>query len=301
MKKPFQWTWYNYVYSLERLADLIEEDKDDRAYFYLINKNFEEWFDSIGEIDLYKKAKKHRKKIETETDVAKRKKNKDNFITDFPTKLRQCSNNKSFIELLDINRAIDLTLKEYEVLRSEILQNTSEISQLILLGLAAIFTIASIGLAPLSDFLTEEDTIIDMPLNLEDIYQIIPNPTPTSDPIPNPIDIKIYNHSDDENSTVKKQITLKEFVEQINPQLKDQEIQDILEKNKIKGLNLDQAQVRIVGSSTEPKYFLRVTKKTNGQTIEERGIVPSIVIFNWLIPGLSFYLIYRSLFAIKKE
>ncbi len=142
-----------------------------------------------------------------------------------------------------IDKAIETTLKEYETLRNEILQNQSELNQLILLGLAAIFTIASLGLAPLADFLTEEDITIKIP---QEIYDTTLNaPNSGSD------QLWFFNH--------------------------EQQTKDKIEK------------------------YLKITRSTNGDTIEKRGIVPNIVIFNWLIPGLSFYLIYRSLFSIQKN
>lgn len=150
-----------------------------------------------------------------------------------------------------INNAIEATLKEYETLRTEILQNQSELNQLILLGLAAIFTIASLGLAPLADFLTEEDITIKIP---EEIYNTRPNATKVS-----PNTFWFSNH---EQKTNAEEITT-------NP--------------------------------NKTEKYLKITRSTNGDTIEKRGIVPNIVIFNWLIPGLSLYLIYRSLFSIQKN
>ena len=62
MKKPFQWSWNQSVYSLERLLDLIKEDPYT-AFFHLMSKNFENWFDSIGEIELYEKARNYFKRV----------------------------------------------------------------------------------------------------------------------------------------------------------------------------------------------------------------------------------------------
>ncbi|MGK7955459.1 MAG: hypothetical protein AB4063_09390 [Crocosphaera sp.] len=283
MKKPFQWSWNNYVYSLERLADLIDKDRE-RALFHLKYKNFEEWFDSIGDIILYRKVKQCRKDYESKTNDSEKDAEKENFCNNFPNTLKRRSNNKSFIDLLDINRAIDFTLKEYEALRAEVLQNTSEISQLILLGLAAIFTIASIGLAPLSDFLTVEDTIIEMPLNLKDIKIEAGDLSITDNKF------KIYNEPKQVGSsqTELEPIRFREFLNSISidgKQITDEQIDEILNsfRNKYKiddQLDLNKAEMIIRDTPDNTKYSLKIKRTTNGQTIEERGIVPSIVIFN---------------------
>ena len=49
------------------------------------------------------------------------------------------------------------------------------------------------------------------------------------------------------------------------------------------------------GYEVEVEYYLKITRATNGKTIEELGLVPSIVIFNWLIPVLPrFPLVLRN-------
>ncbi|MGK7932853.1 MAG: hypothetical protein AB4041_15680 [Microcystaceae cyanobacterium] len=65
-----------------------------------------------------------------------------------------------------IDQTIEITLKEHETLRNEILQNMSNRSQLILLGLAAIFTVAGLALTPLTGLLTTETTLIEPSANI---------------------------------------------------------------------------------------------------------------------------------------
>ena len=179
-------------------------------------------------------------------------------------------NNRKFLELLDIDKAIEITLKEYETLRSEILQNASEISQLILLGLAAIFTIASIGLAPLSDFLTEEDTTIQMPLTVENVSEIIPDDA-----------IKVFNDIKVIKKGFNKELKLRDFNQPVKDEIETKIKEDPILKKGLEGeLDLDNAKVIIVGTSNEVEYYLKITRATNGKTIEELGLVPSIVIFN---------------------
>ena len=284
-----------YAYSVEKLIDLCQDTANTNvAYQCITQGRIEEWLLDIGENKLSELV--YKKQKDTNFPTAGTEKEKVDFICNT---LSQELNNRKFFKLLDIDKAIEITLKEYEALRAEILQNTSEISQLILLGLAAIFTIASIGLAPLSDFLTVEDTIIDMPLTLQDIGEIdirMLQPTTNDEQVEAEYTIKggdfiISNDKDIKEENIKKEIELSEL---------DETTQTAIRK-KIGQKNLQNEKLIFVGTSNDIEYFLRITKTTNGQTIEQRGIVPSIIIFNWLIPGLSFYLIYRSLFAIKKN
>ncbi|MGK7884273.1 MAG: hypothetical protein AB4057_06530 [Crocosphaera sp.] len=235
-----------YAYSVDSLIELCEQ-YPVAALRNITTEQIEQWLYEIGEIELCKIAQDIRTHPPTDA------------VDDLVKKFKKYLNNRKFIDILDINRAIDTTLKEYEALRAEILQNASEINQLILLGLAAIFTIVSIGLAPLSDFLTVEDTIIDMPLTLKDIGKI---------------ETIISTTDEEQEKQITKYINNEGF--------------RIFNDNEKKEKN-------------GKKDFLRITKITNGETIEKRGIVPSIIILNWLIPGLSLCLVYRSLSTVKKN
>ncbi|MGK7939109.1 MAG: hypothetical protein AB4062_02935 [Crocosphaera sp.] len=305
MKKPFQWNWNQYVYSFERLIKLIDDDKS-RAVFHLTQKNFENWFDSIGEIELYEKAEECRKNFNPSNSPDEQFKPLIQELEERKEERKNKSNHKKFLKLLDIDKAIEITLKEYEALRAEVLQNSSEISQLILLGLAAIFTIASIGLAPLSDFLTVEDTTIEMPLTLKAIDELI-NIKNGAISIKNK-DFNIYNKPNNKQSGEMEtsSIKVRDFFQRIDENIDDPTIQQILDKiiqdnPDLTPFNINTATVIVRDTSNDIQYYLKIERAINNKTIEDKGIVPSIVIFNWLIPGLSLYLIYRSLFAIKKN
>lgn len=66
----------------------------------------------------------------------------------------------------EINIAIETILKEYEVLRTEILFFMQNRTQIILLGLATIFTIGGLAITPLADFFTTENIEIPGALSI---------------------------------------------------------------------------------------------------------------------------------------
>lgn len=233
MTTPFEFdTSQNlYAYSVERLIDLCAE-YPAIAHGHITQGNLERWLDKIGEIELYKIVKKFRRSPEKYQLYI--------LIDKFKAHLKT----RKLFELLDIDKAIEITLKEYETLRAEILQNLSEITQRIFLGLAAIFTIASLALAPLSDFLGNQEFIIV--------------------------------------NGLKK----------IN-----------LEDTKVKISEIDAAfgTISIEGKlNTQNKSQFFKTIKENSSQANKSSIIPSIFMFVVLIPFLSLYLVYRSLFVIEK-
>ncbi|WP_107669506.1 hypothetical protein [Cyanothece sp. BG0011] len=246
MKEPFQFKDNIYVYSVDRLIILYKELCDNckwsevnEAYNNIDNGNLEQWLDSIGESKL--------------SYVVYTVKKENYRISYVPNKLKNVYealstelNNRKFFELLDIDQAIEITLKEYETLRAEILQNLSEITQRIFLGLAVIFTIASLALAPLSDFLGNQESITVNDLNLNN---------------------------------------------------------DNLQDTKVIISDIDSAfgTVSIKGNlniQNKVNLFDEIKKK-NSQA-NKSSIIPSIFMFVVLIPFLSLYLVYRSLFVIEK-
>nr|MDJ0511358.1 hypothetical protein [Crocosphaera sp.] len=307
MKEPFWWNnngqWIP-IYSLEKFIYFCNLDPQ-KALQCLQDMWIEYWFYQNGESFLGQKVES----IRTDGDVAVNDK-----VPRLIEELSPFGHSKKFFKLLNIDKAIEITLKEYETLRAEILQNQSELSQLILLGLAAIFTIASLGLAPLADFLTVENTIIEMPLQLEKISDIFKQKQAFIS-IDN-VNYKIDNEHEKQQLTVIETppIKLREVLEKIDSNTNKKTIEETLveikeiinqeyidnglEPNKF---DIETAEVLIRGKSKNPKYFLKITRAIDGETIEKQGIVPSIVILNWLIPGLSLYLIYRSLFSIQKN
>ena len=274
-----------YAYSVEGLIELCKNNKN-LAYTHIYKGSIETWLFKIGENELSDLVNQTRHDPEFMN-----KQNNWQQVDFMCERLSNKLNNRKFLELLDIDKAIEITLKEYETLRSEILQNASEISQLILLGLAAIFTIASIGLAPLSDFLTEEDTTIQMPLTVENVSEIIPDDA-----------IKVFNDIKVIKKGFNKALKLRDFNQPVKDEIETKIKEDPILKKGLEGeLDLDNAKVIIVGTSNEVEYYLKITRATNGKTIEELGLVPSIVIFNWLIPVLSLFLISRSLGNLQKN
>ena len=71
-----------------------------------------------------------------------------------------------YLQSTDIERAVEIVLKEYETLRSEILFYMQNRTQIILLGLTAIFTIGGLAIYPLNDFFTTENIEIPGVLNI---------------------------------------------------------------------------------------------------------------------------------------
>lgn len=301
--KPFKFDSDNnlYAYSVEGLIELCrpqevenngnnEDDQRqiDKAYERIRKRDIEKWLFDIGENELSDLVRKKRKELNIIEENDPEKKDRVNKVCQA---LSEKINNRKFFDLLDINRAIDTTLKEYEALRAEVLQNISDINQIILLGLAAIFTIASIGLAPLSDFLTAEDTTIQMPLNMENITETMPEDV-----------IKLFNEINVIKQGFNKELNFREFTESVRGEIEKKIEEDPTLKKRLEGeLDLESAKVIIVGTSNEVEYYLKITRATNGQTIEERGIVPSIIIFNFLIPVLSLLLMSRSFLLTRKS
>lgn len=159
MAKRFDFDPQNkvYAYSVERLIDLSKIHKT-LAYQYIIQGTIEAWLYTIGENELSDLVN-HIQHDPQFTEKA----NNDDKVDLICDRLSAQLNNRKFFELLDIDQAIEITLREYNTLRTEILQNVSEITQRLFLGLAAIFTISSLGLSPLSTFLNNQQSTSIMP------------------------------------------------------------------------------------------------------------------------------------------
>ncbi|MDJ0583169.1 hypothetical protein [Crocosphaera sp.] len=239
MAKQFEFDPTNnlYAYCIEELIDLCKANKT-LAYQYIIQGRIEQWLFEIGEKEISAIISQTKQKLIADTRI-----NNDERVDQICEKLLAEFNRRKFFDVLNIDKAIELTLKEYEALRAEILQNASEVSQLILLGLAAIFTIASLGLAPLAGFLTEEDIEIAEPITI----------------IETPV-------SPDRSVQIGKKLVIN------NP---------------------------TITNNDQPRFT--ITRKTDFEEIKDGGIFPSLVVINWLIPSLCLYLIYRSLYSIRKN
>lgn len=103
---------------------------------------FQDWLQQIGEKDLFNLI----------SDVKAHKKPKY-WIRTIRKRLRAIK----YFQVIDIEKAIEIKLKEYEALRAEILFHMQNRTQIILLGLTGIFAIAGLALAPLTDFFTTEN------------------------------------------------------------------------------------------------------------------------------------------------
>ncbi|WP_013323728.1 hypothetical protein [Gloeothece verrucosa] len=155
MKKPFRFSNGKVAYSAERLIALCDQKENTKfARRHLKKGDFERWLHYMGEIDLCELANSSKDNLEK-------------FLEDSYKIL----NEKYYIKYLPaFDKAIEIMLKEYETLRNEILQAFQERLQLNLLGLAAIFTLAGLGLAPLPNLLTTEITTVTEPGYLHSFF-----------------------------------------------------------------------------------------------------------------------------------
>ncbi|GBF80169.1 hypothetical protein [Aphanothece sacrum] len=165
MKEPFHFKDDLSAYSVDRLIELCKDQKNnDTAFNHIRQGNIEKWLNYIGEVELCNIVNETRKK---QFNILN--KHKSQKVECVYKRLSEQLNNRKFIKSLDIDKAIEITLKEYETLWAEILQNIQERNQLIGLGLAAIFTVAGFGLAPLAGFFTVEEISVKTPIEIQRI------------------------------------------------------------------------------------------------------------------------------------
>ena len=218
----------------QKILDILDKNKSVDGLYrlckeyplavseYLEDGYIEQWLDQIGETDLANIAYQIRTSP-TRLQI----KSKINTLTFYLNKhiyLQRALN------IVDVNKSIDIILKEYEMLRNEILNLFQNRIQIITLGLAAIFTLVGLGLAPLTDFLTTDKITFNYPVSI----------------------------------TVK-------------------ETQKI--ENKVK-FNFD------INQKSGQKLLIEKTIKENKIA---GAAIPSIIIFSWLIPLASIYIMYSYL------
>ena len=207
--------------SIYRLYKLCKENPLV-ASEYLEDGYIEQWLDHIGERDLADIAYQIRTSA-----IRLRGKSKINTLIFYLNKHIYFQRS---LNIIDINQSIDIILKEYEMLRNEILNLFQNRIQIITLGLAAIFTLVGLGLAPLTDFLTTDKITFNHPVS----------------------------------------ITVKETQKT---------------ENKLQ-LNFD------INQKNGQKLLI---EKTIKETKIAGAAIPSIIIFSWLIPLASIYIMYSYL------
>ena len=221
MKQGFKFSSGKTAYSVDGLRRLCEEEPNE-ATQHLNSGYIEQWLDYIGERELA-------------NTVYKIRKDKGYFSEESKIKTLIYFLGKSIYSprksnIIDANKSIDIVLKEYETLRNEILNLFQNRIQLVTLGLAAIFTLVGLGLAPLTDFLTTDKITFNHPVS----------------------------------------ITVQETKKT---------------DNKLK-LNFD------INQKSGQKLLIEKTIKENKIA---GAAIPSIIIFSWLIPLASIYIMYSYL------
>ncbi len=208
--------------SINGLYRLCKENPT-AAHKHLKKGNIEQWLDHIGEKDLADIAYLIRT---NQTKFLKfRRKSKINRLILYLKRYIYWQNK---LNIRDVNKSIDIILQEYETLRTEILNIFQNRTQLIILGLAAIFTLVGLGLAPLTDFLTTDQITLNHPVS---------------------ITVKETKNS---NNILEFDITPKGEKKLV--------IEKTIKENKIYG-----------------------------------AAIPSIIIFSWIIPLASIYIMYSYL------
>ena len=157
MKQGFKFSSGKTAYSIDGLRRLCEQEANE-ATQHLNNGYIEQWLDYIGETDLANIAYQIRT-----NQIILLNRNKIQTLSDY---LDKHITFQKILDFLDKNKSIDIILKEYEMLRNEIINFFQNRIQLITLGLAAIFTLVGLGLAPLTNFLTTDKITFNHPVSI---------------------------------------------------------------------------------------------------------------------------------------
>jgi hypothetical protein len=213
------------AYSLEELLDLcLDPENREVAQEHLNRGNFDRWLKDCGYQEFVIFARRNRyRSIER-------------FCSDIKNELK-----RQMQIYLELDKSIEITLKEYDTLREEIILRLQARYQFVTLALAAIFTIAGFGIAPLTGLLTSEKTTITLQPNHE---------------------ITVQEKSD------KPKISISNFNTEKCPE--DPE------------------------NKTKCPEILTIIRETEPSTVK-RAIIPSVIIFTWIIPMGALYTMYRSI------
>ena len=215
----------------------INFDNDDWLFPRLKTGYFEAWLRHIGELELSNLI----------LDV-----NNNNRIKNKVKAIKNKFKSIKYFQTIDLEKIIEIKLKEYETLRAEILFHIQNRTQIILLGLTGIFAIATLALTPLTDFFTAEK--ITIPINkivatrkIDDTGEEITIPLPINN--------------------------------------------NIVLTRKIDG--------RSEKITIQKKSKLVATKAIDGKTINNKAIIPTVVILVVIIPIASLYIIIRLSVSTK--
>ncbi|MGK7897827.1 MAG: hypothetical protein AB4372_30480 [Xenococcus sp. (in: cyanobacteria)] len=133
----------------EFIKIFINFENDNWLFPRLRSGYFESWLRHVGEIEL--------------SNLILDINNNNASAQDKKRAIKNKFRNIKYFQAINLEKIIELKLKEYETIRAEILFHMQNRIQIILVGLTGLFAIAAVALTPLTDFFTAKEIII--PLN----------------------------------------------------------------------------------------------------------------------------------------